>query len=70
MIRLGLHDTADLKRDLLAGRTIRRSGKNASPIYFTRYLARVAAMEENPSAIIILGNPRDISQIIGQKRET
>lgn len=70
VIRLGLHDTADLKRDLLAGAyhpALRE--KCQSYLFYQDILARVAAIEENPSAIIILGNPKDISQIIGQKRE-
>lgn len=70
VIRLGLHDTAELKRDMLAGAyhpALRE--KCQSYLFYEDILARVAQMEENPSAIVILGNPKDLSQIIGQKRE-
>lgn len=70
VIRLGLHDTAELKRDLLAGAyhpAFRE--KCRSYLFYQDILTRVAAMEEKPSAVAVLGNPRDLSQIIGQKRE-
>lgn len=70
VIRLGLHDTGELKRDLLAGAyhpAFRE--KCQAYLFYEEILARVAAMEEKPATIEISGNPRELSQIVGQKRE-
>ena len=70
VIRLGLHDTLELKRDLLAGAyhpAFRE--KCQSYLFYEEILTRVAAIGKKPAAIEILGNPRELSQIVGQKRE-
>ena len=70
VIRLGLHDALELKRNLLAGAyhpAFRE--KCQSYLFYKDILARVCAMGQKPSAIEILGNPRELSQIVGQKRE-
>lgn len=70
VIRLGLHDTLELKRDLLAGAyhpAFRE--KCQSYLFYKKILARVAEMGKKSDSIEIFGNPRELSQVVGQKRE-
>lgn len=70
VIRLGLHDTPELRQDLLAGAyhpAFRE--KCEAYLFYQEILAHVVCDKTSGKNVTIFGNPRDVSKIIGQKRE-